>query len=77
MSIGSSSMSWPAPPVVSPLTTSMALFLPRAMRVYMRRRWYQFCTSITTAWNMDHHMKARQKAIRAAPQGEGEQWWSV
>ena len=71
MSMGYSSTSCPDPPELSPLTTSMALFLPSAMRVYMRRRWYQFCTSITTAWNMLHHRNVRQKE-KSAAHGGGE-----
>lgn len=35
----------PWPPLLSPLTTSIALFLPKAMRVYIRRRWYLHSTS--------------------------------
>ena len=38
-SMGYSTHSWPVEALVSPPTTSMALLLPRAMRVYMRRRW--------------------------------------
>lgn len=32
-------MSCPVLPLLSPLTTSIALFLPIAIRVYMRRFW--------------------------------------
>ena len=39
-SSGYSSASWPAAALLSPPTTSMALLLPRATRVYIRRRWY-------------------------------------
>ena len=67
--MGYSSSSWPDDPLDSPPTTSMALLLPSAMRVYMRRRWYLRAGAGGRAWShaMARHASCRHDSAQACP----------
>ena len=56
----------------TPDTTSIAAFLPRAIRVYIRLRWYRFCRIMTTPCAADQR-SSRVRKTRTAGESIGSE----